>query len=361
MTRRCLLGVRVALIVAGLARPAEAGPDAVASPNPADSWVPSVLFVGNSFTYGAFQPVRGYNAAAITDENFGLPRNNPRAEAVEPGPFGGIPGIYQKLADEAGLPCEVHIEAVSAQTLAFHAQYALPVLAQRRWDVVVLQDYSTGPLPLRRRGNPDRFFSYATLLEQAVHTFTPRARLFLYETWPRADLTYRANQPYSGEGIEVMAAELHDAYYQEAARDADFAGVAPVGDAWLRAIRDGTALTNPFEPRETGKINLWARDSYHPSVHGAYLAALGFFNGSRGWMRAVSATMSGPPSTSASPAPTRRTSGESRRHRSWKPLQIRGREASPRPAPIVCLGALSTAGGPNRKRWGRPRRGLPPF
>ena len=30
----------------------------------------TILFVGNSFFHGAFQPVLSYNAAAIIDENF---------------------------------------------------------------------------------------------------------------------------------------------------------------------------------------------------------------------------------------------------------------------------------------------------
>ena len=237
----------------------------------------TILFVGNSFLHGRFLPVRRYNHAAVVDENADRPPGDPRAEAAEAGPYGGIPGIFKKFTDEAHLPCEVHIEAVSARTLAFHREHALHVIAQARWDAVVLQDYSTGPLPERRGGNPERFFTSVAQLEQAIHAANPQTRVYLYETWPRADLVYPPGKPYSGETVAAMADELHDAYERAAQQDGHVAGVAPVGDAWLRAIRSGVAQENPNLQREAGRLNLWGEDSYHPSVHGAYLAALVVF------------------------------------------------------------------------------------
>jgi hypothetical protein len=237
----------------------------------------TILFVGNSFLHGKYLPLRAYNAGAIKDENFGLPRSNPRAELAEPGPYGGIPGIFKQLTGEMGLMYDVHVEAISAQTLEFHYRHALPVIAQAGWDAVVLQDYSTGPLPARRGGHPERFYKYATLLEQAIHAADPRARLYLYETWPRADLIFPDHKPYSGETIDAMTRDLHDAYGQEAAQDAHFTAVAPVGDAWQRAIQAGVAQENPFQSAGDGRMDLWAVDNYHPSVEGAYLAALVLF------------------------------------------------------------------------------------
>ena len=237
----------------------------------------SILFVGNSFTHGGNLPLRKYNAAAVEDEDFGLPRPDPRHESAAEGPHGGIPGIFQKFTVEKGLFYEVHEEAVSASPLEFHYRHALPMIAQAKWDVVVLQDYSTGPLPVRRGGHPERFLRSATRLEQAVHAANRHARLYLYETWPRADLTFLPKGPYFGEGIETMADDLHRAYYQEAAENGSFAGVAPVGDAWMRAIRAGVAQTNPLAEADGGKIDLWWGDHYHPSARGAYLAALVLF------------------------------------------------------------------------------------
>ncbi|MGI4870382.1 MAG: DUF4886 domain-containing protein [Janthinobacterium lividum] len=230
-----------------------------------------VLFVGNSFFHGAFQPVLNYNAAAITDENYraGLPRHQyEHAQA----PWGGIPAIFKHLTDEAGLHYEVHLEAISGQTLKMHYDSALAVIQQPKWDVVVLHDYSTGPVPTRHGGQPARFFTYATRLEQAIHAANSAAQVYLYQTWARADLTYLPGKGYSGLPLDSMTADLHAAYYREAAENSHFAGVAPAGDAWLRAVQQGVALPNPYAP-EAGKVNLWAVDSYHPSIYGAYLNA----------------------------------------------------------------------------------------
>ncbi len=237
----------------------------------------AILFVGNSFLHGRYSPVLHYNAGAIKDENFGLPRTDPRAEVAEAGPYGGIPGIFKKFTDEAGVPYDVHIEAVSAKPLEYHHMHALPLIAQPQWDDVVLQDYSSGPLPEARGGKPGRFFKYATLLEQAVHGANPRARVYLYENWPRADMVYPARAPYAGQTVDAVAHDLHDAYAREIAEDGHFAGVLPVGDAWLRTIQTGAAQANPFLTGQEDRMDLWAEDDYHPSVEGAYLAALVVF------------------------------------------------------------------------------------
>jgi hypothetical protein len=256
-----------ALSVLGALQPASAQ-------RPAKSTV--ILFVGNSFFHGSFQPVRSYNASAVTDENAGIPAGNPRSEGAQ-GPYGGIPGIFKKLTDEAGLDYEVHSELVSGRSLEFHYVNALPVINQARWDVVVMHDLSTGPVPVARTGNPDGFTKYAELLERTIHAANTAAAVYLYETWSRADLTYPVRGPYFGQPIETMATDLHDAYYRELAHDGHFAGLAPAGDAWMRAIHAGVAEADPTHP-EAGKINLWGPDSYHPSIYGAYLNALVLFD-----------------------------------------------------------------------------------
>ena len=241
---------------------------------PAAARPQTILFVGNSFFHGAFQPVLSYNAAAITDENLKPDRAGQRRRQYEheDRPWGGIPGIFKKMTDEAGLSYEVHLEAISGQTLKFHYDSALAVIQQPKWDKVVLHDYSTGPVPTRHGGQPARFFEYATRLEQAVHTANPAAQVYLYQTWARADLTYPAGKGYSGLPLDSMTHDLHAAYYQEAARDGHFAGVAPAGDAWLRAVQQGVAMPNPYTP-EANKVDLWGPDHYHPSIYGAYLNA----------------------------------------------------------------------------------------
>jgi hypothetical protein len=242
-------------------------------PGPPDKPV-TILFVGNSFLHGHFQPVQAYNAAAITDENF---RPGQRRGYEHGGtPWGGIPGIFQKLTEEAGLRYEVHLDAISGQTLQFHYDSARAVIAQPKWDKVVLHDYSTGPVPARHGGQPARFATYATRLEQLVHTANPAAEVYLYQTWARADQTYPATGGYAGLPLDSMTSDLHAAYYRAAAQNGHMAGVAPVGDAWLRAIQAGVALRNPYAP-EPSKLNLWGADNYHPSPAGAYLAACVLF------------------------------------------------------------------------------------
>lgn len=231
-----------------------------------------ILFVGNSFFHGAFEPVLSYNAAAVTDENANTPAGDPRGGAGRK-PYGGIPAIFKTLTTEVARDYDVHSELVSGRSLEFHYQNARPIINQSKWDVVVMHDYSSGPVPTARGGFPERFTKFADLLEQTIHTANRAADVYLYETWSRADLTYPDKGPYHGTPIETMANDLHDAYERERAHNGHIRGVAPAGDAWIRAIHEGVAVADPHHP-EAGKIDLWGVDDYHPSTYGAYLNAL---------------------------------------------------------------------------------------
>jgi hypothetical protein len=192
-----------------------------------------------------------------------------------PGPWGGVPGIFKKMADQAGRAYDVHMEAVSAATLAYHYTNALTVIQQGLWDQVVLQENSVQPLPVARTGHPADFLTYATRLEQAVHASSPAARVYLLQTWPRADMTYPAGQPYSGLPIDTMMRDLRRAYAYLAANPR-FAPVAPVGDAWLRAMQAGVAVRNPYAPNPV-QFSLWSSDNLHASKWGSYLTACVLF------------------------------------------------------------------------------------
>ena len=236
-----------------------------------------VLFVGNSFTHGQFTPVLYYNSAAVTDLNFGLPASDPRAhDSGMPNAFGGVPGIFKKFTTQAGLDYDVQLEAVSGKSLQFHYTSALAAIAQAGWDKVVLQEQSTRPVPDARGGNRTAFYTAATQLEQAIHTASPAAQVYLYETWGRADFTYPSGQSYSGFPIDTMTQDLHNGYYRQFFTNGRYAGVAPVGDAWLNAITTGVAMRNPYAP-DPSKVNLWAVDNVHPSITGSYLSALVLF------------------------------------------------------------------------------------
>ncbi|MGI4872463.1 MAG: T9SS type A sorting domain-containing protein [Janthinobacterium lividum] len=236
-----------------------------------------VLFVGNSFVHGQYTPVLNYNAAAVTDLNYGLPSTDPRAhDSGMPDAFGGIPGIFKKFTVQAGLNYDVQLEAISGKTLQYHHTNALSVIAQANWNKVVLQEQSNRPVPTARGGNPALFYDYSTRLEQAVHTANPAAQVYLYQTWGRPDFTYPSGQTYSGFPIDTMTRDLHNAYYRAFATNGHYTAVAPVGDAFLKAITTGVAMRNPYTPDAT-KVNLWNGDNVHPSIWGAYLSALVLF------------------------------------------------------------------------------------
>jgi hypothetical protein len=79
----------------------------------------------------------------------------------------------------------------------------------------------------------------------------------------------------------------HNAYYSAASQDGAIAGVAPLGDAWQRALTEGIA--NPDSLVTSSLPLLWydinaindpsitQPDLHHPSVYGAYLIGLVLF------------------------------------------------------------------------------------
>lgn len=265
----------------------------------------SVLFVGDSFTHGRYTPVRAFNAMTpgepweapqVIDENFG--QKGARAE-LEPGPWGGIPGIFSELALQKRLTYKVHIELISATSLQKNYDVASDVIVQAGWQAVVLQELSTKPLPrsltMSHLSDPPAFWASVQTIEQAVHAVAPAASIYLYETWPRADLAQHlagdTTQPDFQEKYLKALGELGDAnlasYQCAAQRDGKVAGVAPVGESWRRAWDDGVANPDPFQ--SSSLPDLWyginavndppitKPDRLHPSVYGAYLSGLVLF------------------------------------------------------------------------------------
>jgi len=261
-----------------------------------------VLFVGNSYTFGRVDPVMSYNTANVTDLNVNM--NDPGTNADEPHPWGGIPGVFKKLTDQAGLEYDVTISARNAATLRGHYLNTNPAgwdlrsnMSSQRFDVVMLQDLSDEPLPEGRGSNANlpNFNTYVDKIEHWMHDGSadppnvpanPNARaqaeVYLYATWARPDMigpngTNADGQFYTAaEGLEAMTLDLHNAYFSRAVANGHIEDVAPVGDAFLRAVTDGVAMRDPYVP-EPGKINLWHTDFFHPSKYGSYLSALVHF------------------------------------------------------------------------------------
>ena len=222
----------------------------------------SVLFIGNSFTFGAGSPVRFYRADTVTDLN---------NEGI-----GGVPALFKSFTQQAGLDFDVFLETRPGSGLDFHLENKLGVIGRRGWDTVVMHGYST--LDADKPGDPAKLIDTSTRMAEFLRSQNPEVQVYLMATWSRADETYPATGAWAGHPIEKMARDLRAAY--DTAADAAAAkGVIPIGEAWTRAIQSGVADPNPYDGIEAGKLNLWTYDQYHASAHGYYLEALVIFGG----------------------------------------------------------------------------------
>ena len=362
----------------------------------------SILFVGNSYTFGRLDPVLTYNAANVTDLTqpqgplnggrdpalpftTGAPFTNltgtnsypvgtinpatgaeftsfsPHSQTVA---WGGVPGIFKKFTDQAGLEYDVSLSTRNEASLRGHFLNTANDnwnmrgnIGSDRWDKVVLQEQSDEALGPRTVPNPaggtsvlgsnyPSFQAYANLIENWIKQGTAlsyreramyasihgslanciaaggtesscnnntlrtieanananaAAEVFLMQGWARPNLvnppgTNTVN-PRTGDAIysstpapsfyASLAAmtDENTAAFQRAMDFADndgsggFAGLAPVGQAFMRAIADGVATADMYAPDagSDGLIDLWFNDGTHASVHGSYLSALTLF------------------------------------------------------------------------------------
>ncbi len=221
----------------------------------------SVLFIGNSFTFGFGSAARFYRADTVTDLN---------NEGI-----GGVPALFKSFADQAGLDYEVSLETRGGAGIDFHLAEKLGVIGRRPWDKVVMHGYST--LDSDRPGDPATLIETAGKMADFLHGLNANVDVYLTATWSRADQTYVANRPWSGKPIEQMAIDIRAGYDQAAASSSTIKSVNPVGEAWTRAMTSGIADPNPYDGIEQGKVNLWTYDHYHASDYGYYLEALVVF------------------------------------------------------------------------------------
>lgn len=198
-----------------------------------------ILFVGNSYTFGRVDPVMRYNAANVHDLTAAFyAADQTGANAYEPHPWGGVPGIFKQFTTEAGLDYDVSISARNAASLrgqflntASSAWDLRGNVASQKWDTVVLQEQSDATLPAGKgkNANPAQFRAYANEFEQFIHdgsaqTYTetqlygslqacqatglsaascntrraipanananPNAKVYLTDTWARPDMVY---------------------------------------------------------------------------------------------------------------------------------------------------------------------------
>ena len=220
----------------------------------------SVLFIGNSFLFGAGSAVKFYRANTVTDLN---------DEGI-----GGVPALFKSFTQQAGLEYDVALETRGGSGLDFHFGEKLAVIGSKPWDTVVMHGFSL--LDAQKPRDPAKLVATSKQMADFLRGKNPAVELFLISTWARADNVYPAKGAWAGQSVEVMTRDVRAAYDQ-AAKNAGVKGVIPVGETWLRAMQSGVADQNPYDGIEAGKLNLWTYDSYHASTHGYYLQALVIF------------------------------------------------------------------------------------
>ena len=216
----------------------------------------NILFVGNSFTHGRYDPALNYNAGAASNPSTGVVHDllcpgtgttctsgvenvtpvvpttsntpggtlanqltylqaNPGSQLTEVGPFGGVAGIFLQLTKEAGLNYNVSLMAVSSATLTGYNNNTgseagdRPLIESANWQKVVLQDQSFQPLPtsitvngtsVPTRGNPTSFRNGVNNLVNGIDAADaaaskPNASITLFETPPLAAYGYTSSNP----------------------------------------------------------------------------------------------------------------------------------------------------------------------
>jgi hypothetical protein len=220
----------------------------------------TILFIGNSFTFGAASPVRRYRPTSVVDLN---------GDGV-----GGVPALFRTFAEQAGLDYAVSLETSGGKDLAWHWTERRHLL-DRRWDAVVMQGYST--LDAKKPGDAANHIRHAGLLADMFTRANPAVQVELVSTWSRADLVYRSGSPWSGKPVAAMADDLAAASAEAVRRHHAIDGVVPVGRAWNLAFASGLADPNPFDGIGYGQVDLWTWDHYHASTAGYYLEALVVF------------------------------------------------------------------------------------
>ncbi len=221
----------------------------------------SVLFIGNSFTYGHGSAVRFYRADTVRDLN---------REGQ-----GGVPALFKSFTQQVGMDYDVAIETRGGTGIDWHVANRLSVITQQPWDIVVAHGYST--LDAKKPGNSEQLVQTAQQLAQALQAKNPKADLRLEATFPRADETYGPKGAWYGKTIGDMAKDVRAGYDLAAKSSPVIKGVIPVGEAWVRAMDAGVADNNSLDGTDAGKLNLWTYDNYHASTAGYYLKGLVVF------------------------------------------------------------------------------------
>ena len=218
----------------------------------------SILFIGNSFTFGEYAAVQFYHPEYVRDLN-------------QEGK-GGVPALFKSFTIQAGLDYNVSIETHPGVGLDWHLANRSGAISQHPYDHVVMHGFST--LDPAKPGDPGALIGSVKEMAALLKSSNPKVDIRLVATWSRPDQTYLASGAWHGKPIEAMATDIRTGYDRAAAASKDVRGVIPVGEAFTRAIQVGIADSDPYDGIDAGKFNLWAFDNYHASNFGYYLEAL---------------------------------------------------------------------------------------
>ncbi|WNO53631.1 DUF4886 domain-containing protein [Stakelama saccharophila] len=225
----------------------------------------TVLFIGNSFTFGAHSAALRYRAETIADLN---------GDGI-----GGVPALFKLFTEEAGLDYRVSAETSPGKTLEWHWQHKRNVV-DHAWDHVVMQEYSV--LDRDDPGNPAKLLEYSAKFAQMFADENKHVDVSLTATWTRPDQTYKPDGHWYGKSVYQMARDLRRSYDRAAENSSAIDHVNPVGQAFNCAIKAGFADPDPYDGITFGQLDLWTYDHYHAGVAGYYLEALTVFIGITG-------------------------------------------------------------------------------
>lgn len=217
-----------------------------------------VLFVGNSYTL--YHDVPAQVAALVA--SLGRSSVEEPPTSVE-GRQGQPPSVEDRrgqlptsVEDRRGQPPTIEPHSVlqgGADWKLHRESLGTPARIAEGFDVVVLQGKSTDPLLAR--------FAFARH-GAALACLARRhgARVVFVQTWAWAADHPSYRDRWTRRSPEAWAAHVRRAYARLALVTS--AEIAPVGDAWLRALRQAPSL------------DLHDADRHHASAIGAHLAAL---------------------------------------------------------------------------------------
>jgi hypothetical protein len=233
---------------------------AAETPSAATPPAETILFIGNSFMYGAGSAARYYRTNTVADLN---------GEAQ-----GGVPALFKLFANEAGLDYAVSLETVGGSGIDLHLEKKAALIV-RPWDHVVMLGQSM--LNNKKPGDSTILVRATRELSERLAAQNPQVDIRLIATWSRADQTYPEKGAWHGKSIETMALDVRHGCDLAAAGAPRIHAVLPVGEAWNRAFHAGVADPNPYDGIAFNQVDLWTYDHYHASSYGYYLEALIIF------------------------------------------------------------------------------------